>query len=65
MSIIDALYDGRIYPGEQVLSKDPRYAKTDKEMDLLMSKLEKRLSKEDYDLVEEMFDLLSLAGYPE
>lgn len=61
MSIIDALYDGRIYPGEQVLSKDPRYAKTDKEMDLLMSKLEKRLSKEDYDLVEEMFDLLSLS----
>ncbi|MCD7814352.1 MAG: hypothetical protein LUH20_09980 [Lachnospiraceae bacterium] len=61
MSIMDALFDGRIYPGEQVLSKDPKYAKTDREMDLLMSKLEDRLSKEDYDLVEEMCDLLSVS----
>ncbi|MCD7835050.1 MAG: hypothetical protein LUH00_13870 [Lachnospiraceae bacterium] len=61
MSIMDALFDGRIYPGEQVLSKDSKYAKTDREMDLLMSKLEDRLSKEDYDLVEEMCDLLSVS----
>lgn len=61
MSIMDALFDGKIYPGEQVLTKDPKYAKNDAEMELLMSKLEKRLSKEDYDLVEEMCDLLSVS----
>ncbi|MCD7818302.1 MAG: hypothetical protein LUH07_04535 [Lachnospiraceae bacterium] len=61
MSIIDSLFDGEIYPGEQIVSGDPEYVKTNREMDALMRKLEEKLSKEEYDMVEKVCDLLSVS----
>ncbi|MCC8104674.1 MAG: hypothetical protein LIO99_01405 [Clostridiales bacterium] len=61
MSIMDSLFDGRIYPGEQVVPNNPEYDKTNREIDILMKKLEERLGKEEYDMVEELCDLLSVS----
>ncbi|MCC8044408.1 MAG: hypothetical protein LIP12_02775 [Clostridiales bacterium] len=60
MSIMDSLFDGKIYPAEQAVSSDPNYEKTSREIEILMEKLEEKLTKEDYDLVEKVCDLLSI-----
>ncbi|MCD7883511.1 MAG: hypothetical protein LUI87_07380 [Lachnospiraceae bacterium] len=60
MSIMNLLYDGKIYPAEQAVSSDPNYVKTNREIEILMEKLEEKLDKEDYDLVEKVCDLLSV-----
>ncbi|MCD7717233.1 MAG: hypothetical protein LUG56_08310 [Lachnospiraceae bacterium] len=61
MSIMNSLFDGKIYPGEQIVPANPEYDKTNREIDALMKKLEERLDKEEYDMVEELCDLLSVS----
>ncbi len=61
MSIMDAIFDGKVYPGEQVVSTDPEYAQTNREIDALMKKLEEKLGREEYDMVEEVCDLLAVS----
>ncbi|MCD7956672.1 MAG: hypothetical protein LUG93_13200 [Lachnospiraceae bacterium] len=60
MSIMDSLFNGKIYPAEQAVSSDPNYVKTNREIEKLMEKLEGKLDNEDYDLVEKVCDLLAL-----
>ncbi|MCD7764163.1 MAG: hypothetical protein LUI14_13445 [Lachnospiraceae bacterium] len=59
MKALDALYDGELYPSEQVVSKDPEYRKVVKESDRLMEKLEKELSGEQFGEIDKICDLLS------
>ncbi|MCD7745164.1 MAG: hypothetical protein LUI13_07805 [Lachnospiraceae bacterium] len=61
MSIMDAIFDGKVYPGEQVVSTDPEYAQTNREIDALMKKLEEKLDRDEYDMVEEVCDLLAIS----
>ncbi|MCC8136948.1 MAG: hypothetical protein LIO76_02600 [Clostridiales bacterium] len=61
MSIMDALFDGKIYPGEQIVPAGPEYEQTNQEIDALMKKLEERLGREEYDMVEQLCDLLSVS----
>ncbi|MCD8103485.1 MAG: hypothetical protein LUF35_00425 [Lachnospiraceae bacterium] len=61
MNVMDSLFDGKIYPGEQVVSSDPQYVKTNREIDALMETIEKKLGEEDFDLVEKVCDLLSVS----
>lgn len=59
MSIINDLYDGKIYPAEQIVPKDPKYTKNNREIDAIMMKLQECLDKSQYAMVEEVCDLLT------
>ncbi|MCD7762632.1 MAG: hypothetical protein LUI14_05440 [Lachnospiraceae bacterium] len=61
MSVMDSLFDGKIYPGEQIVPDNPEYDKTNREIDALMKRLEETLEKKEYDMVEELCDLLSVS----
>lgn len=59
MKIMDALYDGRIYPSEQVVSKDSEYRKILNASDELMEQLEKELTGEQFGKIDKVIDFLS------
>lgn len=59
MKIMDALYDGKLYPSEQVVSKSPEYQRISAEFDELMEQLEKKLSGEQFAEIDKACDLLS------
>jgi len=59
MSIIDNIYDGKLYPSEQVVSKNPRYIEADNAVNKLMIECEEKLSKEDYARLDEICDRMA------
>ncbi|MCD8074395.1 MAG: hypothetical protein LUF27_05070 [Lachnospiraceae bacterium] len=61
MSMMDSIFDGRLYPGEQILSKEPEYTNANQEVDRIMVELETKLEKAEYDLVDKAMDCLSAA----
>ena len=52
--ILESLFYGNFSPVEQVYSEDPEYRKALKSIEVLMQRLYKNLSPEDYQTVEEI-----------
>ena len=52
--ILEALYNGEFYPSEIVVPNSQQYVQALRACESLMQQLSRRLSKEDYDLVEEL-----------
>ena len=59
--ILEAIYNGEFYPSEKVVPTSQAYIEALKTCEKLMEQLSRRLSKEDYDLVEELQDQASIA----
>ena len=51
--ILEAMYNGEFYPCETVVPTSPEYRKAVIACEKLMEQLSQRLSKEDYELVQE------------
>lgn len=52
--ILEAMYNGEFYPCETVVPTSPEYRKAVIACEKLMEQLSQRLSKEDYELVQEL-----------
>lgn len=52
--ILEAMYNGEFYPCETVIPTSPEYRKAVIACEKLMEQLSQRLSKEDYELVQEL-----------
>lgn len=52
--IMEALFNGELYAAERVVPKDPEYSKENHKASDLMTALNKRLSKEDFAILEEL-----------
>ena len=59
--ILEAIYTGNFYPSETVVPKSEKYRNALKACEKIMDRLAERLTKEDYDLVEELQDQASIA----
>lgn len=59
--ILEAIYNGNFYPSETVVPKSEKYRNALKACEKIMDRLAERLTKEDYDLVEELQDQASIA----
>ena len=59
--ILEEMYNGRFYPCETVVADSPEYKRAVKACSDLMETLSERLSKEDYKLVEELREQVSIA----
>ena len=59
--ILEAIYNGEFYPSEKVVPPSPAYIEAHKNCENLMEQLSRRLSKEDYALVEELQTQSSIA----
>ena len=59
--ILEAIYSGDFYPSETVVPKSEKYRNALKACEKIMDRLVERLSKEDYDLVEELQNQASIA----
>ena len=59
--ILEEMYNGRFYPCETVVADSPEYKRALKACSYLMETLSERLSKEDYKLVEELREQVSIA----
>ena len=59
--ILEEMYNGRFYPCETVVTDSPEYKRALKASSDLMETLSERLSKEDYKLVEELREQVSIA----
>ena len=59
--ILEEMYNGRFYPCETVVADSPEYKRAIKASSDLMETLSERLSKEDYKLVEELREQVSIA----
>ena len=59
--ILEAIYNGNFYPSETVVPKSEKYRNALKACEKLMEQLSRRLSKEDYALVEELQTQSSIA----
>lgn len=57
--IMEALFNGEFYAAEQVAPKNLEYNKENHKASDLMTELEKRLSKEEYEILEELRDHLA------
>lgn len=52
--ILEAMYNGEFYPSEVVVPSSQQYVQALRACENLMQQLSRRLSKEDYALVEEL-----------
>ena len=59
--ILEAIYSGDFYPSETVVPKSEKYRNTLEACEKIMDRLAAKLSKEYYDLVEELQDQASIA----
>jgi len=59
--ILEAIYSGDFYPSETVVPKSEKYRNALKVCEKIMDRLAEKLSKEDYDLVEELQDQVSIS----
>lgn len=60
--ILEAIYNGEMYPAEMVVPKSKEYSDTRKAVAELMNELESKLSKEDYAKVNELHDTIYTAN---
>ncbi|MCD8397195.1 MAG: hypothetical protein LUD12_08445 [Lachnospiraceae bacterium] len=56
MTMTKAIFDGKVYPSEQVVSDNPEYREASKKSDQMIRKLEKDLDKSEYGMVEAVLD---------
>ncbi|MCD7884565.1 MAG: hypothetical protein LUI87_12795 [Lachnospiraceae bacterium] len=61
MKLMEKIFDGKVYPAEQVVPESPEYWKACKKTRKIMIQLEKKLEKEDYNMIEKMLDIDSIA----
>ena len=54
--ILEAIYNGEIYPAENVVPKSQRFRKATEEVARITTYFEDKLSKEDYALLETLCD---------
>ena len=59
--ILEAMYNGEFYPCETVVTTTPTYRKAMKACEKLMNQLSRRLSKEDFALVQELRSQTTIA----
>ena len=59
--ILEAIYSGDFYPSETVVPKSEKYRNALRACEKIMEQLSRRLSKEDYALVEELQTQSSIA----
>ena len=59
--ILEAIFNGNFYPSETVVPKSEKYRNALRACEKIMGQLAEKLSKEDYDLVEELQDQASIA----
>ena len=59
--ILETIYSGDFYPSETAVPKSEKYRNALKACEKIMDRLAEKLSKEDYDLVEELQDQASIA----
>ena len=52
--ILEAIFNGEFYPSEAIVPRSQQYVKALRACENLMQQLSRRLSKEDYALVEEL-----------
>ena len=57
--ILEAIYNGNFYPSETVVPKSEKYRNALKACEKIMDRLTEKLSKEDYNLVEELQDSIA------
>lgn len=56
-SIIEQLYIGKITPEEDIIPEDPQYRAISGQVSNMMEMWKKKLSPEDFELLEQMLDL--------
>lgn len=56
-SIIEQLYIGKITPEEDIIPEDPQYRAISGQVSNMMEMWRKKLSSEDFELLEQMLDL--------
>lgn len=54
--ILEEIYNGQIYPAENVVPRSERYRKASSEISRIMTCFEEKLNKEDYALLETLCD---------
>ena len=54
--ILDDLFDGKIYPSASVVPKSKAFQETTKEVENIMDYFEQKMSKDDYEKLEELND---------
>lgn len=52
--IMDLLFEGQIYPSEDIAPRTAEYRKLNRKVEALCGKLSAKLSSEDYELIEEL-----------
>ena len=62
--ILEAMYNGEFYPCETVVPTSPEYRKAVIACEKLMEQLSQRLSKEDYELVQELRAQTAIVPFP-
>ncbi|MCD7818376.1 MAG: hypothetical protein LUH07_04930 [Lachnospiraceae bacterium] len=56
-SIMEDIYNGKIYPGEQIVPANAEYRTATKKVSTLMYTLEEKLDKNLYEMIEELMNL--------
>ncbi|MBP1907736.1 hypothetical protein J2Z32_004417 [Paenibacillus turicensis] len=56
-SILEQLYIGKITPEEDIIPEDPQYRMISGQVSNMMEMWKKKLSPEDFELLEQMLDL--------
>lgn len=54
--ILDAIFEGRIYPAENIVPKNHAFQESAKAVEGIMKYLEKNLTKEEYEKITELND---------
>ena len=58
-SILEELYDGKVFPDEQIVPKDHNYGPLNEKVSELLEEWKKKLSEDDYYQLESLFELSS------
>ncbi|MCC8101503.1 MAG: hypothetical protein LIP11_04330 [Clostridiales bacterium] len=63
MGVMEAIFNGQVYPLEQVVTVSPKVGEVEKLIDSVMNELEPRIGMKEMDMLTELHDLvLSEAG---
>lgn len=62
-SVLSELFRGKIYPDEQIVPNDPEYRNVNNKISDEMDCFEERLSREDFDKLEELYGLYSESSF--
>jgi len=56
-TILEKMYEGKIYPDELIIPKDPEYHTINKKISEALEMWKKRLSEDDFEQLEALLDL--------